>query len=172
VTKAFPGHRCRSTGSALCVLAIAWTSSLLVPQAPAEAAECSVPGDHATLQDAAADYGCDPITLADQTYSESVRIERSVSITGPVLVAEIAGLVEVAVAGAQVQLSNLRVENGCAPAALIAGSGAHVKGNGLEVVSSAGGPCPPVTFDLLFADGFESGDTAAWTAVARSLGTN
>jgi hypothetical protein len=146
--------------------------TLASPQASAQAAECVVPGDHATVQDAAADHGCDPITLADLTYSESVRIERSVSITGPVEVAEIAGLVEVAGPGTLVQLSNLRVDNGCAPEALISSSGGQVVGDGLEVVGTAGGPCPPVTFDLLFADGFESGDTSAWTAVARPSGAN
>ena len=170
--KAFPRHRCHATRSALGVLAIAWAPSLLVPQASAEAAECSVPGDHATLQDAAADYGCDPITLADQTYSESVRIERSVSIAGPVQIAEIAGLVEIAGAGTHVQLSNLLVNNGCAPEALIAGTGGQLEGTDLEVVRTSGGPCPPVTINLLFADGFESGDTSAWTAVARPSGAN
>ena len=130
---------------------------------PLSAADCTVPGDHATIQDAAGDYGCDPINLADQAYPESVRLERSVTIAGPPQVAEIAGLVAVEGAGTVVHLANVRVDNGCAPESLSAASGGRVAGESLEVVHTDGAPCPSVSIDLLFADGFESGDTSSWT---------
>ena len=39
--------------------------------------------------------------------------------------------------------------------------GAQVTGSSLEVERSAALPCPP---SFTFADGFESGDTSAWSS--------
>lgn len=44
---------------------------------PVAADVCTVPGTHSTVQSAVEDLNCSVINLADQTYSESVRMERS-----------------------------------------------------------------------------------------------
>lgn len=149
-----------SPGKALVALIV---SSLCGPVPIVLAADCAVPGDRPTIQDALADYGCDPINLADQIYSESILIERAVAIVGPVQVAEIAGGVEVNGAGTQARLEAVRVDNGCSPQALISTDEGRVEGDRLEVVRTEGGPCPDVVIDLLFADGFESGNVDAWS---------
>jgi hypothetical protein len=46
------------------------------------AATCSVPGDHATIQAAVTDVGCDPINVTPGTYAENVLVSRSVTING------------------------------------------------------------------------------------------
>lgn len=146
------------------------TSALLLPllAAPAAAQICTVPGSHATIQEAIFDPTCVTITLkAAHTYTESIHISRSLTIdcTGAAG-AVIQGLVRVQGAGAQVTLQDLAVENGCIPSALAAISGAEVTGTNLAVVHSAALPCPPVTTDTIFADGFESGDTTSWSSTA------
>lgn len=128
------------------------------------AVTCTVPGTHATIQEAVDDPTCIPIDLADQTYPESVRLHRTLTVAGPgVGTAIIEGWVLAIGAGTVVTLDTLEVRNGCQPEALSSERGARVEGTDLVVVRSAALPCPAVAADV-FADDFESGDTLAWTA--------
>ncbi len=131
---------------------------------PLRAQTCTVPGSHATIQEAIDDPACTTITLSAQTYAESIVIPRSLTLAGPGAGGAIVqGLVLVAGAGTQVTLQDLRVENGCFPSALRTVSGAEVIGTNLEVERLAALPCPPPPGSI-FADGFEPGDTSAWSA--------
>ena len=129
---------------------------------PLQAQICTVPGTHTTIQEAIDDPACITITLLAQTYAESIRIPRSLTLAGPASGgAIIQGLVLMVGSGTEVGLQNLRVENGCIPNALRTTSGATMNGTDLEVERSAALPCP-ATADSIFADGFETGDTSAW----------
>jgi len=125
---------------------------------PATAATCNVPSaPHPTIQAAVDDIGCAPIVIAAGTYSGSVVIARSVNLTG-------AGSDQTFVQG-QVQVNSGTVHlvglHLTAPNdALWAHSGAEVSGFDLEVVNGEIFETP------LFADGFESGGTGAWSAVS------
>lgn len=124
---------------------------------PAMAATCNVPsGSHPDIQTAVDDIGCAPIIIAAGTYAGTVVIARTVNLTG-------AGSDQtylqgqVQVTSGTVHLSGLHIT---APAdALWAHSGAEVSGFDLVVLN--GDSEPP-----LFADGFETGGTGAWSAVA------
>ena len=123
---------------------------------------CAVPGSHATIQEAADDLACTSIALADQTYPESVRIARSVSLTGPGAgIAVLEGRLEAVGVSTVLTVTDLRVESGCRPVAVEALAGARIEGVRLDTVSSSASPCPAFAFEI-FADGFESGDTTAW----------
>ncbi len=140
-----------------CLILLAAAAAL-----PASADPCSVPGSHATIQDAIDDPVCTSITLAAQTYPESIEIVRSLGIAGPAPGgAVIEGHVLVAGSSTQAELVDLEVRNGCSGNALEARGGAKVDGTRLAVVRSSALPCPPLA-SAIFADGFESGDTSAW----------
>ena len=129
---------------------------------PLHAQNCTVPGTHATIQEAIDDPACVTITLSAQTYSESIIIPRSLGLAGPGSGgAIIQGLVLMVGSATEVGLQDLRVENGCISNALRTSSGATMTGTNLEVERLAALPCP-ATADSIFADGFESGDTSAW----------
>ncbi|MCP4663725.1 MAG: hypothetical protein GY856_50720 [bacterium] len=153
------GSRRRWLGAwALCAGAVSW------PLLAGPSGACSVPGTHAKIQAAIDDAACTTITLQTQTYAESVTVARSLTLAGPSgSPATVQGLVLVVGAGTDVQLSDLRVENGCTGGALQVHSGAQVDGSRVEAVRSAALPCPPLASQL-FADGFESGDTSAWSS--------
>jgi hypothetical protein len=134
------------------------------PASPLCAQTCTVPGSHATIQEAADDPACATVTLAAQTYPESIVLRRSLTLAGPGAGgAVVQGLVLIAGATTQVALNDLRVENGCVPDALRTSGGARLTGNNLQVERSEGLPCP-ATADTIFTDGFESEDTTAWSA--------
>ena len=136
----------------------------LMARAPAGADVCSVPGSHPTIQEAVNDSACTEIDLSDQTYPESILVTRSLTIAGPGAgTAILEGGVEVTRSGTIVTLTDLEVRNGCQPEALSAAGGGRVEGTGLVVVRSAALPCPSVIADI-FLDGFESGDTSAWSS--------
>ncbi len=129
---------------------------------PLHAQNCTVPGSHATIQEAIDDKTCVTITLSAQVYAESIVIPRSLTLAGPAAGGAIVqGLVMMAGSGTEVGLQDLRVENGCVPNALRTISGATMTATNLEVERSAALPCPE-TADFIFADGFESGGTTAW----------
>lgn len=65
-------------------------------------------------------------------------------------------------ASTQVTLRDLQVENGCLPDAVRTSSGARLTDANLEVARSAALPCPAL-LDLVFRDGFESGNLSAWS---------
>ncbi len=148
------------SGSRLVITSLVLTLAALAP--PLHAQTCSVPGTHATIQEAIDDPACVLITLSAQTYAESIVIARSLDLAGPAAGGAIVqGLVLMVGSGTEVGLQDLRVENGCVPNALKTTSGATMTGTNLEVECSAAFPCPQ-TADSIFADGFESGDTSAW----------
>ena len=148
-----------SLGSVLALVPFEWS--------PLRAATCSVPGSHTTIQKAVGDATCTTIDLAARTYSESVRISRTLSIQGPQTgSAIIEGKLEAQGASTQVTVVRLLVTNGCSPAAVSTSAGAKILGDRLEVTRAVGLPCPPVVqTGPIFSDDFESGDTSAWTSV-------
>ena len=120
-----------------------------------------MPGSHATIQEAIDDPACTTISLAAQTYPESISILRSLTLSGPPAGGAIVeGLVWVVGSGSVVDLADLLVQNGC-PESLLVQGGAQVNGANLQVIHSAALPCPPPP--LIFTDGFESGDTSGWS---------
>jgi hypothetical protein len=126
------------------------------------AATCTVPGTHATIQQAVSDSNCTTVNLASQIYHESVNVPRSVTLAGPLNgTAIIEGQVWVTGRNTQVQLVDLRVQNSCQPEALTVEKGAQMDGTNLYTYSSEILPCPTL---YIFFDDFESGDTAAWTS--------
>lgn len=148
------------------ILRVAITLSVLILAAPASslhAQTCTVPGSHATIQEAAGDPACATITLSAQVYPESIVIRRSLTLAGPGSGgAVVQGLVLMTGSGTQVTLQDLNVENGCAPDALRTSGGAQLTGENLDVERSAALPCP-LTADAIFVDGFESGNTSVWS---------
>jgi hypothetical protein len=130
---------------------------------PLNAQTCTIPGSHATIQAAADDPACTQVVLAAQNYPESVVLRRTVTVAGPAAGgAVVRGLVLVGGASTVATLRDLRVENGCRPDAVHASGGARLLGDGLEVERATGLPCP-LTADAIFVDGFESGNTSAWS---------
>lgn len=129
---------------------------------PLLAATCSVPGSHADLQEAIDDPVCSTIELQAQTYGESVLVARSLTLAGPSgNPATLQGLLRVTGAGTVVQLADLRIESGCAGTTLRVRGGAQVESTRVAARSSSTLPCPPFP---IFNDGFESGDTSAWSS--------
>ncbi len=130
---------------------------------PLHAQTCTVPGSHATIQEAADDPVCVTVNLSAQNYPESVVLRRTVTLAGPGTGgAVVQGLVLVSGASTVATLQDLRVENGCSPDAVRAAGGARLVGDNLDVARATGLPCP-LTADAIFVDGFESGNTMAWS---------
>jgi len=143
------------------VTVIALILTTLCP--PLAAQTCTVPGSHATIQQAADDPTCAEVVLAAQAYPESIILRRSLTLAGPGTGgAVVQGLVVISGATTEATLNDLRVENGCVPDALRASGGARLAGNNLQVERSGALPCP-ATADTIFTDGFESGNTTAWS---------
>ncbi len=145
--------------AAVFIVALALTPAL------SRAQICDVPSPaHPKLQGAIEDTACATINLADQSYAESILITRTLSILGPVGLADINGHVQVQGASTVVEMTNLMVENGCTPEAFLVTAGGQVNSERLEVVWIDGAPCPPVFSTHIFSDDFESSDTSAWSA--------
>lgn len=133
--------------------ALALTLLLAIP-ASANAAECMVPGTHASIQAAIDSASCDPIRLASQGYFESPVIPRSLTLTGNGSGSTtIWGQVRVEGSGVLVQAQGLTVYSGCPGPALVASAGATVRNGDVVVARSAAAQCNAVV--ALFADGFE-----------------
>jgi len=136
---------------------------LAMPVSSVLAQTCTVPGSHATIQEAINDPACATITLSAQIYEESVVIPRSLTLAGPGTGgAVVQGLVLIAGTSTQTTLQDLRVENGCRPDALRTSGGAQLLGENLQVERSETLPCP-LTADAIFVDGFETGGMTAWS---------
>ena len=140
-----------------CVLAGALSGLLAALLAmPVTAAPCAVPSKiYATIQAAIDDPVCDPITVAPGTFEEEPVIGRSLALRGAGAdLTFIQGRVRVT--AGTVWLEDLRIptEPGLSSPALSAASGAQVNAVGVVVVSGA----------IVFRDGFETGNTAQWTA--------
>ncbi len=140
-------------------MAVGW---LVLWALPAQAIVCSVPGGHPTIQEAVDDPTCTEVELEAGTYEESVQVSRTLMISGPVGRGTVLqGRFTALGSSTVVDLVDLVVENGCASAALTSLQGARVEGLGLEVVRQTGLPC---SVETIFSDGFETGDTSAWSS--------
>lgn len=118
------------------------------------AAECSVPGTHASIQAAIDSADCDPIRLASQGYFESPLIARSLTLAGNGSAnTTIWGQVRVEGSGVLVLAQGLTVYSGCPGPALVASAGATVRNGDVFVARSAAAQCNAVV--TLFADSFE-----------------
>jgi hypothetical protein len=65
----------------ICAAALAAALAMIVTP-PVQAATCSVPGDHPTIQSAATDPTCDTINVAPGVYNENVTVTHSCEING------------------------------------------------------------------------------------------
>lgn len=141
---------------------------VLVP-GPATAVPCNVPSpSHPTLGAAALDAACVTIQLAAGTFAENVVIERDLAIAGTGSgTTTVAGALVASGAGTHVSLTGLAIDgtatgvSGCWPSALLAKDGATLDSSDDVAVTNSGIPSGGCR---LFADGFESGGTLAWSA--------
>ncbi len=142
--------------------------ALLLSSANAFAAVCNVPsGSHPTIQEAVDDLACTEVVIAAGSSAESVVVDRSLVLSGDSSTTTIVeGRFVVTGASTNVALGNLTIDAGapstagCYTLALDVSSGAAVTGINLVVVNADGDAC------VLFADGFESGDTIAWNGTS------
>jgi hypothetical protein len=122
---------------------------------------CPVPTvAHPSIQAAVDDAACTEIVLAAQVLAESVAVSRSLLLRGDSSATTvILGQVTVTGDTTEVTLQDLQVDGGgCFSVALDVGGGAQVTSQqDVVVTNAAGGECP------IFLDGFESGDTTAWS---------
>lgn len=124
---------------------------------------CLVPSGTGSIQEAVDDPSCLEIFLATGAFSESVAISRSLILAGdPAAGSVIAGGLLVSGPGVEVELQELRIESSCPQGTLVVASGARVDGMALESIRDSGLSCPPFSTEI-FADGFESGSTSAWS---------
>jgi hypothetical protein len=123
-------------------------------------------GPYPTIQSAVDNPACTDIVLAAQSFEESVSISRDLELRGASSsTTVIEGQLTVLGGTTQVALEDLTIDGsasgvaGSFTEALLVEGGAEVNGQGIVVLNSA--------TDLLaiFADGFESGDASAWSAV-------
>ena len=123
----------------------------------AQAATCQVPSaGYPTIRAAVEDPSCSEIVLAAQTFAESPVIDRDLTLGGAGSSQTfIEGSVEVTAGTVIVQELRISAPPGTTSEALWAHSGAGVSGFDLVVVNGRE--------VALFADGFESGDTSAWS---------
>lgn len=129
------------------------------------AVPCTVPsGSHPTIQAAVADLGCSEINLLSQLYQENPTIERSLAVSGVTSsTTVIVGQIRISGTGSVVTLAELTVNAsdssvaGCFGEAVVSNDGAQVIGSNILVFNATGAAC------TLFADGFESGNTLAWS---------
>ena len=134
----------------------------------AEAATCAVPSaSYPTLAAALADPSCDPIQVAAGTYTTNLSIARDVTVNGAGSSSTtLAGWVSVNGATTDAVFNALRVDATAASTTLCGASGLDVRGGakagGLDL-AVVGRPTSTAGCTL-FADGFESGDLAPWSA--------
>jgi len=134
----------------------------------AAAAVCNVPSaPHPTIQEAVDDVGCTEVVIAAGTYVESVSIDRSLTVSGASTTGTtIEGRLAVTGAATAVSLNDLTIDAsapsaaGCFAEALDVTGGAGVTSNALVVVNGDGDAC------LIFEDGFETGNTTAWSGTS------
>lgn len=135
----------------------------------AHAVPCAVPSaSYPTLGAAVRDGACTLVQLAAGSFPENVVITRDLAVAGAGSAASsLHGNLTVTGAGNDVTLDALRVDGtaagvaGCWPEILKASGGATITSVvDLRVLNTATGG----TACRLFADGFESGGTLAWSA--------
>ena len=142
-------------------------AAFLCCEAVATADVCGVPsGSYPSIQAAVDTPLCTEVVLAAQTFRESVAVPRSLELRGASSETTIIeGQVIAHGAGNVLVVEDLTVD-GSAPGvwgsfaeALLAANGAKIHGLRLAVINAATDVHP------IFADGFESGDTQAWSGV-------
>lgn len=151
-----PGSLGGRASKVLLLIVATW----VVPAVLQAGTTCTVPGSHATVQAALADVGCDEVQLAAQSYNESIRIERSVTLAG-VGGSILAGRLTAAGSGVVAVVSGLAVQNSCLGGSLRSMAGARLQASAVAVSYGSGFGCPPEPAEI-FADGFETGDTSRW----------
>ena len=139
-----------------------------VPGARGGTTTCDVPGDFPTLQAAVDDEACTEVVVAAGLYPETVDIARSLTLRGAgVANSTVEGRLRITGSGAEIALFDLTIDAsgpsavGCYPQALLVAGGAEVSALDVAVLNSQAGQAPVCP---LFDDGFESGDTSAWSA--------
>lgn len=143
-------------------------AAALLAAPAAHAAMCLVPsGGYPTIAAALADVSCDPIQIAAGSYTTSLSISRDVTLNGAGSASTtIAGWVGASGAATDAVLNSLRIDATAASSSLCYASGLDVRGgataSGLDLVV-VGRPTPIAACGF-FADGFEGGDTLAWSA--------
>ena len=136
-----------------------WLAAVL--SSPAVAGTCDVPdSSYPTIQSAVDDPACTDLVLAAQAFPESVRVPRTLAITGAGASTVVAGFLRAHGNDTVVTVSDLKVEASCARGSLQSWTGGEIFAENVEAVSSTTFDCPG---DPIFADGFESGDTSAWS---------
>ena len=136
------------------------------PESPE--ATCGVPSQRPTIQAAVNDPTCTTIQVQAGTFEEIVTIDRSLTMVGAGTdVTTITGQVVVTGAGVVVLISDLGVDTtgpesaGCFSDAMSVLDGAEGLAVRVRAINSLGtGEC---LFGLIFADGFETGNTGQWS---------
>jgi hypothetical protein len=141
--------------------------ALLALAGPLHADLCTVPGDYPTITEAVADTECTEVSVQAGTFTEDVEIQRSLSLHGIDASSTILeGRLQVEGStiegpGVEVTLADLTVDAaGCFATGLTVSGEAQVQmpSGPVEIIDSGGGSSCPI-----FQDGFESGDTTAWS---------
>jgi len=142
---------------------IAGMLQVIAAVSPCRAAVCTVPSaSHPTIQEAVDDLACTEIALAAGTFVEAVGIDRDLELHGASSATTvIEGRVVIDGAATEVELRDLTIDTSataaCFPEALLSRGGARLGANNLAVVNDDGDAC------LIFGDGFEAGNTSAWS---------
>lgn len=142
---------------------------LLVVPASLRAAVCPVPStSYPTLASAIAAPDCDTVQAGPGTYRENLTAARDLTLSGAGSALSIlAGVLAVSGAATNVTLAGLAIDGtaggvaGCWPSVLFTTDGARLDSTSDVLATNSGiasGAC------RLFADGFESGGTLAWSA--------
>ncbi len=144
------------------------TLLLFASATPADAAVCNVPSaSHPTIQAAVADLACTEVVVAAGTYVESVDVDRTLEITGASSSTTVVeGRITATGAGVELALDSLTVDAstpsvaGCFWEAIDVSGGAAMTSTDLVAINGDGEAC------LIFGNGFETGNTGAWSATS------
>jgi len=132
---------------------------------PCPAAVCTVPSAaHPTIQEAVNDLACTEIDIDAGSFFEEVVVARDLDLGGASSATTVVeGRVVVEGATTQVALRDLTIDAsgptaaGCFDQALLSRGGAQLGASDVIVLNGGGDAC------VLFRDGFETGDTTAWS---------
>lgn len=132
---------------------------------------CGVPNQRPTIQAAVDDPICTTIQIQAGTFPEWVRINRNLTLVGAGIDSTtITGDVAISGAGVVVLMTDLAVDTSVPGSAGCFGDAIRVVG-GAETLAvrvrglNAKGP-GPCLLTLIFADGFETGNTNQWSSTA------
>jgi hypothetical protein len=144
------------------------TTLLTFPVSALRAQTCSVPGERPTVQTAVADPTCSLVMVTPGGYPESVTIRRTVAVASAGgappsiegrLVVESPVPITVELQGLVFDATGVRA--GCYASAMEVRGQATVVPEEVYAFNEGGVPAAPCP---LFADGFESGATSAWSS--------